>query len=90
MTNNDDKQKQNILDRGSIMITSLKKFNALIADKIDNAMFACQTARPSIAIKVFKWFWFANPFERISDNSFYKHQNAKDNLAVRLNPIVQI
>ena len=72
------------------MITSLKKFNALIADKIDYAMFACQTARPGIAIKVFERFWFANPFERISQDSFHKRQNAKGDLAIRLDPIVQV
>ena len=74
----------------SIMIPSLEEIDAFIADGIDNAMFACQTARPSIAVKVFEWFWFANPFERISQNSFHKCQNAKGYLAICLNPIVQV
>ena len=74
----------------SIMITSLEKIDAFVAYVIDNAMFACQTARPGIAIKVFEWFWFANPFERISQDSFHKRQNAKGYLAIRLNPIVQV
>ena len=74
----------------SIMIARLEKINALVADGIDNSMFACQTARPGIAIKVFEWFWFANPSERISQNRFHKRHNAKGYLAIRLNPIVQV
>ena len=95
-------KRQNLLDRGStacrddnnitmsIMITSLEEFDAFFAYEINNAMFACQTTRPGIAIKVFEWFWPANPFERISQDSFHKRQNAKGYLAIRLNPIVQV
>ena len=37
-----------------------------------------------------QWFWFANPFERISQDSFHKRQDAKGYLAISLNPIVQV
>ena len=70
------------------MKTGLKKIYAIVADTIDDTMFARQSARPGIAIIIFERFRFANAFERFSQYGFYKGENSEGYFAIGLNPMV--
>ncbi len=72
------------------MVSRLQEINSIVAHEINNAVFLCQSSRPTTRCEIFEWFRFANTIKRIAQNGVNQFKSAQSQFAIRLNPVTQI
>ena len=72
------------------MIAGLEEIDAVFLDKIYDAVFLGQPARPDTWSEIFEGFRLADSSKRISHDGFDQRDSAQGNSAVGLNPVLQV
>ena len=72
------------------MVPGLKKVNAVIADKIDNAVLLSKASRPNAGEEIFERLRLANACERIAHDGLNKIECSHGSLSIDLHPIPEV
>ena len=68
------------------MVSSLKEIDSTLTNHVDDAVFFCESSRPSAGRKIFQRLRFSDSSEGIPNNSFDEVQRAKSNFSIGLDP----
>jgi hypothetical protein len=72
------------------MIPGLEEIDAVVADKINDAVFLGQSSGPDSWGKIFESFGFGDSSKRIPYYGFDQGENTEGNLAIGLDPIPKV
>lgn len=71
----------------SVVVSGLKKIDALSAHRVDQPMLFGDPARPSPREYVLEGLRFADTLERIAHNRLHQIENPKRHATIRLDPV---
>ena len=72
------------------MIPSLEEIDAVVAYKINDAVFLGQSPRPYTRGEIFEGFRFTDSFKGISDDSLDQRNGAEGDLTIGPDPMFQV
>ena len=72
------------------MIPGLEEIDAVVPDKIHDAVLLGQSSRPNARGKIFERFRFADSTNRIPHDCFDKSENTEGGSAVCFDPVLQV
>jgi len=70
------------------MVSGLEEIDAVVPDKINDAVLLGQSSRPDARGKIFERFGFADSTNRIPLDCFDKSKNTEGGSAVCFNPVL--
>ena len=72
------------------MIASLEEIDAVVAYKINDAVFLGQSPRPYTRGEIFEGFRFTDSFKGIPHNSFDQRNNTEGDFTIGSDPMFQV
>src|SRR5437764_358906 len=75
---------------GSVMVPRLEEVDTIATDKVDDAVFLRQTARPGARREVLQGLWFTDALEGIANDRLDKVKGEERDPSIRFDPVPQV